>query len=103
MMKRRLNFTGRRSEAAEAATTTSSSAPAAEAVEWEVRPSGMLVQKRSEGSVDSATPNLRIRIVYGAVLYQISANSQSSFGEFFLPSFFSGILKAMWIDFWCEF
>lgn len=78
MMKRRLNFTGRRSEAA---TTTSSSAPVAEAVEWEVRPGGMLVQKRGESSGDFATPNLRIRVIYGAVLYQISVNSQSSFGE----------------------
>lgn len=81
VMKRRLNFNGRRSEAAEVSTTTSSSAPAAEPVEWEMRPGGMLVQKRGESSGDFATPNLRIRVVYGAVLYQISTNSQSSFGE----------------------
>ncbi|KAH6759425.1 hypothetical protein C2S51_019660 [Perilla frutescens var. frutescens] len=82
MMKRKLNFSGRRSEAPAAETTTSSSAPAAGAVEWEVRPGGMLVQKRGESNCrDFASPNLRIRVVYGAALYQISANSQSTFGE----------------------
>ncbi|XP_042040747.1 BAG family molecular chaperone regulator 2-like isoform X2 [Salvia splendens] len=82
MMKRRL----RRGEAADSATTTSSSssssAAAAESVEWEMRPGGMLVQKRSESAaVDLATPNLRIRVVYGAVSVQISANAESTFGE----------------------
>ncbi|KAH6776707.1 hypothetical protein C2S52_014268 [Perilla frutescens var. hirtella] len=82
MMKRKLNFSGRRSEAPAAETTTSSSAPTSGAVEWEVRPGGMLVQKRGESNCrDFATPNLRIRVVYGAALYQISANSQSTFGE----------------------
>ena len=77
MMKRRL----RRGEAVESATTTSSSAAAAEPVEWEMRPGGMLVQKRSESAaVDLATPNLRIRVVYGAVSVQISANAESTFG-----------------------
>lgn len=102
MMKRRLNFNGRRSEAAEASTTTSSSAPAAEPVEWEMRPGGMLVQKRGESSGDFATANLRIRVVYGAVLYQISTNSQSSFGKFILEHFFKiyffGIMKTMLIN-----
>ncbi|XP_057797748.1 BAG family molecular chaperone regulator 3-like [Salvia miltiorrhiza] len=79
MMKRRF----RRSEAAESATTTSSSSSsAAEAVEWEMRPGGMLVQKRSESaSGNLATPNLRIRVVYGAILCQISVNAQTTFGE----------------------
>ncbi|KAL1567487.1 BAG family molecular chaperone regulator 2-like [Salvia divinorum] len=79
MMKRRL----RRGEAVESVTTTSSSSSAAsELVEWEMRPGGMLVQKRSESSSgDLSTPNLRIRVMYGAVLVQISANAQSTFGE----------------------
>lgn len=81
MIKRRLNFNSRRSEAPEA-TTTSSSAPTEEDVEWEMRPGGMLVQKRIGNSGDAAVPNLRIRVAYGAVRYQISANSQSTFGNF---------------------
>ncbi|KAK6154841.1 hypothetical protein DH2020_009089 [Rehmannia glutinosa] len=78
MMKRRLNFNRLRSEGAE---TTTSSSPKEEEVDWEMRPSGMLVQKRSENSGVVATPNLRIRVAYGALRYQISANSQSTFGE----------------------
>ncbi|PIN22436.1 BCL2-associated athanogene-like protein [Handroanthus impetiginosus] len=77
MMKGRLNFS-RRSECGE---TTTSSAPIEEEVEWEMRPGGMLVQKRSESSGVVPIPNLRIRVTYGAVQYQISANSQSTFGE----------------------
>ncbi|KAL0328990.1 UNVERIFIED_CONTAM: BAG family molecular chaperone regulator 2 [Sesamum calycinum] len=46
-----------------------------------MRPGGMLVQKRSDNSQVIAPPNLRIRVAYGAARYQISANSQSTFGE----------------------
>ncbi|KAK4491567.1 hypothetical protein RD792_002319 [Penstemon davidsonii] len=80
MMKRRLNyFNGRKSEGAE--TTTSSDSKEDE-VEWEMRPGGMLVQKRCDNSeLISALPNLRIRVAHGALRYLISANSQSTFGE----------------------
>ncbi|KAI3466853.1 hypothetical protein Pfo_023516 [Paulownia fortunei] len=78
MMKRRLNFNRRRSEGAE---TTTSSTPKEEEVEWEMRPGGMLVQKRSENSGVIVSPNLRIRVAYGVLRYQISANSLSTFGE----------------------
>ncbi|KAG8365644.1 hypothetical protein BUALT_Bualt18G0127500 [Buddleja alternifolia] len=80
MMKRRLNFNYRRNESAE---TTTSSAVKEEEIEWETRPGGMLVQKRSENSEvnNIVTPNLRIRVAYGDARYQISANSQSTFGE----------------------
>ncbi|KAL0321390.1 UNVERIFIED_CONTAM: BAG family molecular chaperone regulator 2 [Sesamum radiatum] len=61
--------------------TTASSDPNEEEVEWEMRPGGMLVQKRSGNSQVIAPPNLRVRVVYGAARYQISANSQSTFGE----------------------
>lgn len=78
MMKRRLKFNGRRSEAAE-----TTAAVVEEEVEWEMRPGGMLVQKRSEncGAAVVAPPDLRIRVAYGAARFQISANSQSTFGK----------------------
>ncbi|KAL8045609.1 hypothetical protein ABFX02_08G125500 [Erythranthe guttata] len=81
MMKSRLNkFRSRRSEEA-AETTTFSAAP----VEWEMRPGGMLVQKRSDNCGPAAAavapPNLRIRVAHGAARYQIQVNSQSTFGE----------------------
>ncbi|KAK4421056.1 BAG family molecular chaperone regulator 2 [Sesamum alatum] len=78
MMKRRFHFNGRRSGVSE---TTTASAPNEEEVEWEMRPGGMLVQKRSDNSQVISPPNLRIRVAYGAARYQISANSQSTFGE----------------------
>uniref|UniRef100_A0A5B6ZU16 Putative BAG family molecular chaperone regulator 3 n=1 Tax=Davidia involucrata TaxID=16924 RepID=A0A5B6ZU16_DAVIN len=75
MIKRRLNFNGRMSDSS--ATTTTSKE---EEIDWEMRPGGMLVQKRSDNS-DIPAPNLRIRVAYGAVRYEISVNSQATFGE----------------------
>ncbi|KAF8030742.1 hypothetical protein BT93_D0049 [Corymbia citriodora subsp. variegata] len=85
MMKRRSNVYGRVSEsssAASAAAATSSSAAASgdEGVEWEMRPGGMLVQKRA-GNPDLPAPNVRVRVAYGAIRYEISVNSQATFGE----------------------
>ncbi|XP_058098725.1 BAG family molecular chaperone regulator 3-like [Magnolia sinica] len=51
-----------------------------EAVEWEMRPGGMLVQKR-DGKPDIPVPDLRLRIAYGTLRYDISINSQATFGE----------------------
>ncbi|KAL2524417.1 BAG family molecular chaperone regulator 2 [Abeliophyllum distichum] len=77
MIKRRLNFNGGKSENA---ATTSSSVSKEEEVKWEMRPGGMLVQQRSENS-GAPSPNLRIRVAYGALRYEITANSQATFGE----------------------
>ncbi|KAG9439399.1 hypothetical protein H6P81_019564 [Aristolochia fimbriata] len=49
-------------------------------VEWELRPGGMLVQKRGEQSA-SLAPIFRVRVAYGALRYEISISSQSTFGE----------------------
>lgn len=74
-MKRRFHFNATRNG-------VQASDPNEEEVEWEMRPGGMLVQKRSDNSQLIAPPNLRIRVAYGAARYQISANSQSTFGNF---------------------
>lgn len=79
MIKRRLNFHGRNSE--NTSTTTSSSLKEEE-VEWEMRPGGMLVQKRCENS-DVPAPNLGVRVAYGALRYEILVNSQATFGKIF--------------------
>lgn len=86
MMKRGSNVYGRVSEsssAAAAAATSSSSAAAGghEGVEWERRPGGMLVQKRDENPDLPAAPNVRVRVAYGKIRYEISVNSQATFGE----------------------
>ncbi|WJZ96854.1 hypothetical protein VitviT2T_015501 [Vitis vinifera] len=77
MMKGRSDYSGCMSEGS--ATTTSSTSKDEE-IEWEMRPGGMLVQKRTEKS-DSLAPNLLIRVAYGALRYEISVNSQATFGE----------------------
>ncbi|XP_043688053.1 BAG family molecular chaperone regulator 2-like [Telopea speciosissima] len=78
MRKKRMSFNGRLSEST--TTPTTSSTYKEEEIEWEMRPGGMLVQKRCEKSKSSA-PILRLRIAYGALRYEMSINSQSTFGE----------------------
>ncbi|KAK4768286.1 hypothetical protein SAY87_003427 [Trapa incisa] len=59
-----------------------SSSSADEAGEWEMRPGGMLVQKRSASSTAGVTAlNLRLRIAHGAIKLEISVSSQATFGE----------------------
>ncbi|KAG1354591.1 BAG family molecular chaperone regulator 2 [Cocos nucifera] len=55
--------------------------PAASVDEWEVRPSGMLVQKRDPDSVSTPARTIRVRVKYGAVYHEIYLNSQTTFGE----------------------
>lgn len=61
-------------------TTTASSTTIEREIDCEVRPGGMLVQKRSEKQ-DVAAPNFRLRIAFGAARYEISVNSQATFGK----------------------
>ncbi|XP_021812430.1 BAG family molecular chaperone regulator 2-like [Prunus avium] len=77
MLKRRSNSYGR---ARDSSNTPPSSTSRDEEVAWEMRPGGMLVQKRGENS-DAPAPNLRLRIAFGAMRYEISAASRSTFGE----------------------
>ncbi|CAN1821644.1 BAG family molecular chaperone regulator 2 [Linum perenne] len=51
----------------------------AAAAEWEMRPGGMLVQKRLQKNDAPPPPNVWIRVAYGALRYQISVNSQATF------------------------
>lgn len=76
MLKRRSNYSGCMSDGS--ATPTSSTSKEEE-IEWEMRPGGMLVQRRTDKS-DSLAPNVRIRVAYGALRYEISVNSQATFG-----------------------
>ncbi|KAJ6965918.1 hypothetical protein NC652_003714 [Populus alba x Populus x berolinensis] len=50
-------------------------------IEWEMRPGGMLVQKRNEKDGVLPLLNVRLRILYGVLRYEISVNSQATFGE----------------------
>lgn len=77
MIKRRLNFNGRMKE--NSAMKTSSELKE-EKVEWEMRPGGMLVQKRTD-NFDILAPNLHVRVVYGSLRYEITVNSRATFGK----------------------
>ncbi|QCD76958.1 BAG family molecular chaperone regulator 2-like [Vigna unguiculata] len=51
-----------------------------EETEWEMRPGGMLVQKRTV-QTDAPARSLRLRIAYGALRYEICVSSMATFGE----------------------
>ncbi|CAL9111981.1 unnamed protein product [Musa textilis] len=60
-----------------------SSPPAEKAAEWEVRPCGMLVQKRGADADATAAPvpTIRVKVKHGSVYHEIYASSQATFGE----------------------
>lgn len=51
--------------------------------EWEVRPGGMLVQKRTVDSNQNPAivPTIKIRVKYGSIYHEVTISSQASFGE----------------------
>ncbi|XP_022879069.1 BAG family molecular chaperone regulator 2-like [Olea europaea var. sylvestris] len=49
---------------------------------WELRPGGMLVQKRTDADENQAPPpTIRVRVKYGSIYHQIHISSQATFGE----------------------
>ncbi|GMH09020.1 hypothetical protein Nepgr_010860 [Nepenthes gracilis] len=51
-------------------------------VNWELRPGGMLIQKRLDSGHNSAPPpTIRVRVKYGSTYHEISISSQATFGE----------------------
>ncbi|CAL5087246.1 unnamed protein product [Urochloa decumbens] len=67
-----------------AAAPAPGSAAAVKEDEWEVRPGGMLVQKRSpEGDAPAGAPvpTIRVKVKFNGVYHEIYINSQASFGE----------------------
>ncbi|XP_022737658.1 BAG family molecular chaperone regulator 1 [Durio zibethinus] len=50
--------------------------------DWELRPGGMLVQKRTDSDrISIPPPTIRVRVKYGSIYHEISINSQATFGE----------------------
>lgn len=50
--------------------------------EWELRPGGMLVQKRTDGGESCVPPpTIRVRVKYGSIYHEIRLSSQSTFGN----------------------
>ncbi|CAI0546989.1 unnamed protein product [Linum tenue] len=63
--------------------TAAGGSPDSTGAEWELRPCGMLVQKRNPDSDHRAIPppTIRVRVKYGSTYHEISISSQASFGE----------------------
>lgn len=54
------------------------------AMEWEMRPGGMLVQRRTDDSDRSTVPpppTIRVRVKYGSIYHEVNISSQATFGE----------------------
>lgn len=69
-------------------------------IDWELRPGGMLVQKRdTEG--DPSGPMIKIKISHGSYHYEITVPAQSTFGNFSLLKFYINfiVLKGYFISF----
>lgn len=51
---------------------------------WEVRPGGMLVQKRNIDSNQNfnIVPIIKVRVKYGSSYHEVNISSQASFGNF---------------------
>lgn len=52
---------------------------------WEVRPGGMLVQKRNSDSDHTSipVPNIKIKVKHGSSYLEFNISSRASFGNFF--------------------
>jgi hypothetical protein len=67
-------------------------AAAEERAGWEVRPSGMVVQAREDGTPGPGgapprpppPPEIRVRVKYGGARHEVSVSPIATFGEFFL-------------------
>ncbi|KAG6467242.1 BAG family molecular chaperone regulator 2-like [Zingiber officinale] len=75
---------GEAAGAAAAAFTSVNETPDKKAAEWEVRPCGMLVQKRdsdADASGAAPVPTVRLKVKYGVASHEIYISSQATFGE----------------------
>lgn len=49
--------------------------------EWEIRPGGMLVQKRDMNQGTVSIPTIKVRVKYGSLCHEIQISSEASFGN----------------------
>lgn len=66
-----------------------------EEIDWELRPGGMLVQKRDDG-VGASGPMIKIKVSHGSYQHDISVPAQATFGDL-LFNFFP-LLGLFWIS-----
>lgn len=54
-------------------------------VQWELRPGGMLVQKRHQEGDEASVPapTIKVRVKHGSSLHEVAISSQATFGTIF--------------------
>ncbi|XP_058110326.1 BAG family molecular chaperone regulator 4 [Magnolia sinica] len=52
-----------------------------EEIDWELRPGGMLVQKRDDGPGSACGPMIKIKVSHGSYQHDISVPAQATFGD----------------------
>ena len=61
---------------------TGSAEEAAEPIEWEMRPGGMLVQKRDPDAAVATGPLIKIKVSHGLFGHDVSVSAHATFGKF---------------------
>jgi hypothetical protein len=78
-------FTDAMRESSPPPPAAAASAAAVKEDEWEVRPGGMLVQRRSpdaDAPAGAPVPTIRVKVKFNGVYHEIYINSQASFGKY---------------------
>lgn len=65
------------------AMTGSAAKDVADSIDWEVRPGGMLVQRRDPAADQESAPcpKIKVRVTHGSSLHEVSVSMQATFGE----------------------
>jgi len=66
------------------------SVPEPRGLEWEMRPGGLLVQRRTlDSDRDSVPPpTIRVKVKFGSTYHEVNISSQATFGTCYTPFFF---------------
>ncbi|GAB2265255.1 hypothetical protein Dimus_000324 [Dionaea muscipula] len=97
-MKTKLTALSPKSSPTSAAASPTPAAGGAESgtVDWELRPCGMLVQKRLDSDQNSAPARtIRVRVKYGTIYHEISISSQATFGNHLFLCVLNGLIAQM--------
>ncbi|XP_044506656.1 BAG family molecular chaperone regulator 1 [Mangifera indica] len=83
MMKMKTKTTGLSPSPMMNGSSAGGAPPEPLAYDWELRPGGMLVQKRNPDTdrTSAPPPTIRVRVKYGSVYHEMHISSQATFGE----------------------
>ena len=73
-----------------------SSEEPADPIEWEMRPGGMLVQKRDPDAAIATGPIIRIKVSHGLFGHDINVSAHATFGKYAFIIPFLYVTNLMW-------